>query len=1218
TANHVILHAKVSSCHTLFMHETNRSSDRKVLPDGRSALWLAADRGDLQEVDRLIRTGARLNKRQRNGWTPLCAAAWRGHVRVVKRLISAGALLNPRQEFGATPLYVAVQNRRTATVAALLAAGADCDLPENRGWSPMHIAAQYGHVKVATLLINAGADISQQAEDGYTPLYIAAQNGYASFVRLLLSTEMCSVALLNLPMNDGSTSLWIAAQNGHVKVVDELIRAGADIELADCTDASPLWTAADHGHVSTVLRLLRAGATVDRCDNMGSSPLHAAVSNGHLKVTRLLLKYRAKVDVLSTIGNSPLTSASLEGHAECVRELLKFGANVNQSGFEGCSALYFASEGGHTRVVELLLKAGARTDDCNCFGCSPLWIASREGHLAVALQLLKAGANFNIVGEGHLTPLGIAVRSGNIGVIGALIEAGSDLNRVSASGTSSLVLAIDMRQEEAAINLLDAGVNVDVLDPVGMSPLWLAAQNGCIRVLNYLRSCRNPRRRTRQHWNRMLLDELKCFAFACYRGQIEVLASLSESQLLHSSDLNDLSGLTGSEVFVEEFKRFIAMKRSILPPVHRLESTVQHSLRLHQSLLLSGFSRENSVLQSGAAAVLQKIIRSKNQAGYFVVGSYADGWGNCLSRLDGRIEVGSDIDLTCIEAMPPFHLIGCTPIGMCSKTDCVPVQYSDGHIDYKVHVSSPSVPEAGTILKPAVDHVKAYPCCSYPPIWLLQTSHVSQIRPSVLQALRDEVQLAWCHVVAAAPPELTGDRMRVSTNLLERRLMQSLTSLQGQVFVVLKYLIKKVIGRRVKGLKSYHAKNLLFYMLDKTPEEEWQRPENLISLVEESLSILVRQLHEPSASSMECMRHFFLQDAAIYLHKGHDEKSTIAREVRLVIENLPSLLEEFELGLIPTELGSIEFHPFLFLPEVQMPKKQEIPAAGKIKFYQIDDLVYRALVQLFAEFDKRTQLAQLMSSIDRIPDSAKTTRECLKALASLKVGNRLDASQLTSTVSRKVAGHLKAESEEVSPASVEEAEQFVWKQMKRTDSAWKFSFSFKQTDVNPVFNFLPNHIREAFPSRLVNYDDCYYMNFDALMKAIQLEYSNRWNAADLFASAADGDSDPQELLMLLHYYRPGQDDQLLVQAVHRNRDLITESMLNSTVVNFIEARPQLHALSIRSAMDSLAKHLRDSPPMPSTIQGQEEFKQPCRSAKRKRSAKYYQELKHVKLTKRSK
>ena len=71
-------------------------------------------------------------------------------------------------------------------------------------------------------------------------------------------------------------------------IVMELIKAGADVNLARPNGATPLHMAAQQGHEGCVVALIRDGADIHRRTNMGTTSIRFAIDNKHEKIAKML------------------------------------------------------------------------------------------------------------------------------------------------------------------------------------------------------------------------------------------------------------------------------------------------------------------------------------------------------------------------------------------------------------------------------------------------------------------------------------------------------------------------------------------------------------------------------------------------------------------------------------------------------------------------------------------------------------------------------------------------------------------------------------------------------------------------------------------------------------------------------------------------------------------------------------------------------------------
>lgn len=110
-------------------------------PAGETALMMAALRGRVEWLPRLVERGAHI---ERAGWTPLHYAASGGDVPTLRWLLDHGAAINARSPNGSTPLMMAAGYGSEDGTELLLARGADPRLRNDKALNAADFARRAG------------------------------------------------------------------------------------------------------------------------------------------------------------------------------------------------------------------------------------------------------------------------------------------------------------------------------------------------------------------------------------------------------------------------------------------------------------------------------------------------------------------------------------------------------------------------------------------------------------------------------------------------------------------------------------------------------------------------------------------------------------------------------------------------------------------------------------------------------------------------------------------------------------------------------------------------------------------------------------------------------------------------------------------------------------------------------------------------------------------
>lgn len=140
---------------------------------GRTPLDLAASDYYGNTIEVLLQAGAKVNRENHDGSTPIHRAASTPHgenrPRHVEVLIQGGADVNHTGQHGATPLHKACSQE---IVEALLQAGANVHSRDRSGGTPLHRACS---PEVAEALLRAGAEVNSRDHTNGTPLHYVWQ-----------------------------------------------------------------------------------------------------------------------------------------------------------------------------------------------------------------------------------------------------------------------------------------------------------------------------------------------------------------------------------------------------------------------------------------------------------------------------------------------------------------------------------------------------------------------------------------------------------------------------------------------------------------------------------------------------------------------------------------------------------------------------------------------------------------------------------------------------------------------------------------------------------------------------------------------------------------------------------------------------------------------------------------------------------------------------------
>src|SRR5579872_3350174 len=413
------------------------------------------------------------------------------------------------------------------TLITVLCVGAVAAIPMARmhastaaAGSPMAIveAAQSGNRDALRAALKDGGDVNAAQGDGMTPLHWAAVRNDVEMAELLMYAGANVKATTRI---GGYTPLLVAAKSGNAKVIETLLKHGADPDRGTVNGTTPLMFAAMSGNVESVRVLSYYSTDVNARENVkGETALTFAAASGRADAIRILTAAGAdpklttkEVDLAAFAKEEQEALAALRGGGNAGGRQGAPGAAANGRGaapqapqIPGVSRQY--------NYTELVGYWG---------GLSPLHIAARQGQFEAAKALLEAGADVNQKSDGdRITPIVIATVNGQFDLAKYLLDHGADPNAAETNGVAPLYAALNVQWAAKALYpqprayeqqqvsyldymkaLLDAGADPNArltrkvwysqydfdqsgVDEAGSTPFWRAAYASDIDAMKML------------------------------------------------------------------------------------------------------------------------------------------------------------------------------------------------------------------------------------------------------------------------------------------------------------------------------------------------------------------------------------------------------------------------------------------------------------------------------------------------------------------------------------------------------------------------------------------------------------------------------------------------------------------------------------------------------------------------------------------------------------
>ena len=290
-------------------------------------------------VELVLNDGLEINTPALCNRTPLLLASLSSSGESNETLIDLGANVNAqRTNDKEAPLTLSCGWNNFMAVNLLLNHGADANIAAADGYTPLHRAVSNGFFNITKLLIKHGSNVNLQNKEERTLLCqneadvtIGYKENSTERIYLVRGKDRGRAAWHYVFVKKHLRALFLKrAKGGDLDVADfgAVLRSGwgkdppegtedkilkeCDFKFKEIPGVTILHIASQKNNDPKIIDLLvKSGANVNAQDAEGFTPLHMAAIHGNLKIVKKLVDLEADVNIVTTDGNTAAELAHL-------------------------------------------------------------------------------------------------------------------------------------------------------------------------------------------------------------------------------------------------------------------------------------------------------------------------------------------------------------------------------------------------------------------------------------------------------------------------------------------------------------------------------------------------------------------------------------------------------------------------------------------------------------------------------------------------------------------------------------------------------------------------------------------------------------------------------------------------------------------------------------------------------------------------------------------
>ena len=378
--------------------------------------------------------GNDVNKLTHDGRTYIFWAAYKGNVEIMEYLLKKGAKTDIRDDHDYTPLNFAANAgvKNTKVYDILIANGANLkeDLNHDGANALLMVISKDDDFSLTEYFTSKGLSLDATDANGNGAFNYVARTGNVALMNKLLDKGI-----------QGNDQAFLFAAYGSrgkpngIEVYKYLESKGLNPNISNAEGITPLHVVAARSKDLDVLHYLKEkGLSVNQTDDKGNTPFLNAAFRNDLEIIKLLSKNVNNINHTNKKGETALMLAVQGNASEVVKFLIEKGADINATDKKGNNLSYY--------LVNTYSQRNKKSFN-------------------EKLETLKTlGYNFSTPQENGKTWYHFAVEKNSLELLELASKLKLDINAKNSDGNTALILAAMKAQDDKILKyLLNHGAN---------------------------------------------------------------------------------------------------------------------------------------------------------------------------------------------------------------------------------------------------------------------------------------------------------------------------------------------------------------------------------------------------------------------------------------------------------------------------------------------------------------------------------------------------------------------------------------------------------------------------------------------------------------------------------------------------------------------------------------------------------------------------------------